>query len=370
MDKRWFILGGAGILITWGLYQSNSMDAFVKSTQNKETIAFQNVHDFQPLQEPVQEPAKAPSKEQSGHIQHEGTTSSQAVISHAIAENNAKLLERITDEAKSRSIPPIDAKLDRIWKAIPGLNGREVDIEETWRQAIQLSHSGAASFPLIYKTIPPAVTLEHLGAQPIYKGNPNKPMVSLMINVAWGNEFLPIMLDVLDRQKVKATFFFDGSWLSKNEAVAKNIGEKGHELSNHAYSHKNMSQLGREQAIEEIEKTQKLVEKLGANNKLFAPPSGDFNEQTVKIARELGLHTILWTLDTVDWKNPGGESIIRRLTPRLEPGAMILMHPTSSSSDALEQLIVNIKEKGFVLGTVSELISPERVHVVEQQIKF
>jgi probable sporulation protein (polysaccharide deacetylase family) len=178
------------------------------------------------------------------------------------------------------------------------------------------------------------------------------------------------MLDVLERQKVKATFFFDGSWLNKNEAIAKSIGEKGHELSNHAYSHKNMSQLGREQAIDEIVKTQKLLDKLGVNNKLFAPPSGDFDDETVKIAKELGLQTILWTLDTVDWKNPGGESIVRRLTPKLEPGSMILMHPTSSSSEALEQLIKNIKEKGLVLGTVSELISPERIPVVEQQIKF
>lgn len=347
MVKKWFIVGGAGLIITWALFQSDNLDTFLAVSKQNDTFAFKTAHEPESLREP-----------------------SQAAQSKTIAENHAHLLEKIKQVAEQKKEPAVDAKLDRVWKAIPGLNGREVDVDPTWRQAIELLDANAEAFPLIYKEIPPAVQLEDLGAQPIYKGNPNKPMISLMINVAWGDEYIQKMLDVLERQQVKATFFLDGSWLNKNEATAKLIAEKGHDLSNHAYSHKNMSQISRQQNVDEIAKTQKLLEKLGVTNKLFAPPSGDFNEQTVKVASELGLHTILWTIDTVDWKNPGADTIVKRITSRLEPGAMILMHPTASSSGALEQMIVNIKEKGFVLGTVSELISPQRVPVVEEPIKF
>lgn len=269
-------------------------------------------------------------------------------------------LEAVRREAARLYIPPIDAKLDRVWKAIPGYNGREVDVERT----LQLSKDWipGQKLPLVFREIPPKVSLDDLGAQPIYKGNPNKPMVALMINVAWGNEFIPGMLETLEQENVKATFFLDGSWLSKNVEIAKQIASKGHEMSNHAYSHKNMSQLGREQAIQEISKTEKLLkEHLGVENKLFAPPSGDFNQQTVKIAAELNLKTVLWTIDTVDWKKPSPQTILTRIANRLEPGAMILMHPTESASRSLEGMIKEIKGRGLVLGTVSELLSSDRV---------
>ncbi|MDB5052036.1 MAG: hypothetical protein JWM44_86 [Bacilli bacterium] len=269
-------------------------------------------------------------------------------------------IEQIKLAAAAKRIAPIDAKLDRIWKAIPGYNGLEVDLTKTIQLALPFTSIDKMNF--IYKEIKPKINLEDLGAQPIYKGNPHKPMVSLMINVAWGNEFIPTILKVLNKENVHATFFFDGSWLSQNVEVAKQIGKDGHELSNHAYSHKNMSQLSREAAIAEISKTQRLLEdRLGVHNTLFAPPSGDFNNQTVQIAHALHLKTVLWTLDTVDWTKPQPAWIIRKVSSNLEPGAMILMHPTASSSQALEGIIKEVKRRGLVLGTVSELLSTNRV---------
>ncbi|GIP33120.1 polysaccharide deacetylase family protein [Paenibacillus sp. J2TS4] len=269
-------------------------------------------------------------------------------------------MDAIRREAARLHIPPIDAKLDRVWKAIPGYNGREVDVDRSF----QLSKDWipGQKLPLVFREIPPKITLDDLGAHPIYKGNPNKPMVSLMINVAWGNEFIPGMLETLERENVKATFFLDGKWLSKNVEMAKVIASKGHEMSNHAYSHKNMSGLGRAEAIQEIVKTENLLkEHLGVENKLFAPPSGDFNQQTVKIAAELNLRTVLWTIDTVDWKKPSPQTIITKIANRLEPGAMILMHPTESASLSLPEMIREIKSRDLVLGTVSELLSTDRV---------
>jgi peptidoglycan/xylan/chitin deacetylase (PgdA/CDA1 family) len=121
----------------------------------------------------------------------------------------------------------------------------------------------------------------------------------------------------------------------------------------------------------EIEKTETLLkEKLKVTNTLFAPPSGDYNQTTVDIAHELNLQTVLWTIDTVDWKDPSPEWIVRKISTRLEPGSLILMHPTSSSSQALKNMIQEITNKGYAVGTVSDLISPQRLDSVETPLRI
>ncbi|WP_314591044.1 polysaccharide deacetylase family protein [Paenibacillus terrigena] len=267
-------------------------------------------------------------------------------------------LTQIREEAQKRFIPPINARLDHVWYAIPGYNGLEVDVEKTYDLA---KHHSNAPIRYVYREVVPAINLHDLGPNPIYRGNPKKRMASLMINVAWGDEFIPNILDVLEKEQVRATFFFDGSWLSKHIDTAKIIAGKGHELSNHAYSHKNMSQLSRGQALKEIEKTEDLLRnQLGINNKLFAPPSGDYSKETVKIADALHLKTILWTVDTVDWRHPSPDAIISKIAKQVESGSLILMHPTNSSSRALKGMIQEIKRKGLILNTVSEVISTQR----------
>ncbi len=273
------------------------------------------------------------------------------------------LYEQISREAAKRRVAPVDAVVDRIWKAIPGYNGLEVDIEETYRRA-----QAARGLPIEYVVheIEPEVKLSDLGAYPIYKGNPNKPMVSLMINVAWGNEYIKPMLQTLREHKVKATFFLDGSWLNNNSELAELIQKEGHELSNHAYSHPDMSRLGRQEASLQISRTEALLkEKLKVENRWFAPPSGDFNQQTVEIAAQQGLRTVLWTLDTIDWRKPSSSSLVQKVRLRVEPGTLILMHPTASSSGALAGMIQEIRAKGLELGTVSETLSEKRVAPVE-----
>lgn len=266
---------------------------------------------------------------------------------------------QIEEKAAKLSAPAVDAVLDRVWKAIPGYNGLEVDVETTYRNALL---KPGEPIRYMYREVPPKVNLKDLGAHPIYKGNPAKPMVAFMINVAWGNEYIMPMLDILDQEKVKVTFFLDGSWLSKNQPLALEMQKRGHEMENHAYTHPNMSKLSRDRATAEIQKTQQLLKQsLNVTNKWFAPPSGDFNQQTVEIADSLGLRTVLWTLDTVDWRNPSPESVVSKITSRAEPGTLVLMHPTASSSQALRGMIQGIKKKGLSLGTVSQTLSPERV---------
>jgi probable sporulation protein (polysaccharide deacetylase family) len=273
------------------------------------------------------------------------------------ANNDLRL--RIETAAAKLNAPPVDAVVDRVWKAIPGYNGLEIDVESTYRNALLAPKE---PIKLVYRQIEPKVSLNELGAEPIYRGNPAKPMVSLMINVAWGNQYIVPMLDILDEENVKVTFFLDGSWLSKNPELAAEMLKRGHEMENHAYTHPNMSTLSRARATVEIEKTQKLLkESLGVTNKWFAPPSGDFDQETVEIASSLGLKTVLWTVDTVDWRNPSPESIVAKITSKAESGTLVLMHPTASSSKALKAMIRGIKEKGLQLGTVSQTLSAERL---------
>ncbi|MGY4763095.1 polysaccharide deacetylase family protein [Paenibacillus caseinilyticus] len=286
------------------------------------------------------------------------------VTGEELEADRSETLRKIQAEAEKRREAPVNARIDPVWKAVPGYNGLEVDVEATMQLAEEQGYR--EPLKLVYKEIPPAIGLDQLGAQPIYMGNPKKKMAALMVNVAWGDEFLEPILATLRQEGVHATFFFDGMWLKKNAETARRILSEGHEAGNHAYSHKDMSKLDRMGNRNEISKTEALLTGgVGVKNKLFAPPSGDYSQTTVQVAHELKLRTILWTLDTVDWKKPEPSSIVRKVEAKVAPGTLILMHPTSSSSAALKGMIQAIRSKGLALGTVSEVISPERVPEVE-----
>lgn len=322
MSRNKFIAIGIGFIVVFAIWQWGGIRAFVEESSMKQSGSF-------------------------------------AFRLFADASGD-ELMTVIREEAAKRREEPIDAVIDRVWKAIPGYNGIEVDIEKTYQKAKALPQG--ADIPYQYREIKPRVNLEDLAAEPIYRGNPNKPMVAFMINVAWGNEYIVPMLNTLDEAKVKATFFLDGSWLKKNVELAKEIQQRGHQLENHAYSHPNMSQLDDYRARMEISKTKDLLKsELGVDNRWFAPPSGDFNDRTVKQAADYGLKTVLWTLDTVDWKKPLPSSIVQKIADKVAPGTLILMHPTDSSSRALKEMIAVIRAKGLVLGTVEETLSSDRV---------
>ena len=274
---------------------------------------------------------------------------------------DTELYREIRYFGERHSIEPIDARVDRVWKAIPGYNGLVVDIEASYKR---MEPDGKFDEEkIVYKEIPPKVSLNDLGPEPIYRGNPQKPMVAFLINVAWGNEYIPDILKVLDSHQVKATFFFDGSWVRNNPELAKEIKGAGHEIGNHAYSHPDLSRYSVNQTVDELVKTNKvIIETLNVKPKWFAPPSGSFNDDTVRVAHELGMGTILWTVDTIDWKNPDTWEMVNRVVGKVENGSMILMHPTGPTAEGLDTMIKEIMDKGLQLGTVSNLMSEERVH--------
>ena len=179
----------------------------------------------------------------------------------------------------------------------------------------------------------------------------------------WGNEDTATLLDILDRQGVTATFFFTGGWIEKYPEDVKTILAKGHEVGNHSENHKQMSKLSKEQCKEEIQIAHDKVKELtGLDMTVFRPPFGDYNDTVIQAANELGYHVIQWDVDSLDWKDYGVDSIIHTVTDHkhLGNGSIILMHNGAKyTKDALEQMIINLKEQGYEFVTVSELIYTE-----------
>ncbi len=192
---------------------------------------------------------------------------------------------------------------------------------------------------------------------PIYKGSSEKK-VSLMVNVYWGTEYIPEMLDIFDKFGAKTTFFVGGMWVSENDDMLKEIYRRGHEIGNHGYFHKDHRKIGYDRNKEEIEITHKLVKQiLGVDMKLFAPPSGSYGDTTLKVADELGYKTIMWTYDTIDWRDKDASLIYKRATDKISGGALVLMHPTAETVKALSDILSTIYSKGLTVAPVGEVIS-------------
>lgn len=191
-----------------------------------------------------------------------------------------------------------------------------------------------------------------------YSGNENSNKISLMINVYWGTEYLDGMLDILDKYDVKTTFFVGGTWAVKESDMLTKIYEKGHEIGNHGYSHKDQDKLSREDNKKEILTTHNIVKDLlGIDMTLFAPPSGAYSRTTVEVANELSYQTIMWTRDTIDWRDKDANLIYSRAIKNAKGGDLVLMHPTQKTLEALENIIVELQSKGFKLTTVSDALT-------------
>ncbi|MBQ7452771.1 MAG: polysaccharide deacetylase family protein [Clostridia bacterium] len=190
-----------------------------------------------------------------------------------------------------------------------------------------------------------------------YSGNTETKNVSLMINVYWGTEFLDSMLKTLKDHNVKTTFFVGGSWVNDNPEVLKKVYAQGHEIANHGFYHKDHENLTAERNREEISYNHQVVKAtIGVDMNLFAPPSGSYSKTTVKVANDLGYKTIMWTRDTIDWRDHDADLIYSRATSKMSGGDLILMHPTAQTAQALPKILDYIEQNGFLATTVSETL--------------
>ncbi len=189
-----------------------------------------------------------------------------------------------------------------------------------------------------------------------YSGN-SENGVSLMFNIYENAENVRKILDILDENGAKGTFFIGGSWADDNVDCVREIFTRGHEVASHGYFHKDHAKLNHKQNMEEILPAVKLVNMIcNTQIKLFAPPSGSFSEATLTACAQLDLRVIMWTRDTIDWRDSDKNLIINRATKGLKGGDFVLMHPKDVTVSALPEILKYISDNGLSTVTVTQNI--------------
>ena len=172
---------------------------------------------------------------------------------------------------------------------------------------------------------------------------------------------------ILDKYNVKTTFFMTGGWIESYPEDVKKIAAAGHDLGNHSENHKQMSQLSSDECLAEIQKPHDKVKELtGTEMTLFRPPYGDYNNTLIESANTLGYHVVQWSVDSLDWKDYGADSIVDTILNHkaLGDGAIILMHNGAKyTKDALERVITGLQDKGYEIVPISQLIYTEKYHM-------
>ncbi|HOJ10639.1 MAG TPA: polysaccharide deacetylase family protein [Clostridiales bacterium] len=207
---------------------------------------------------------------------------------------------------------------------------------------------------------------------PIYSVDYTEKKASITFDCAWGSDDIPDILNTLERENIKATFFIVGEWAQKFPQMVKLIAEKGHDVANHSHTHLRMGVLDEERIYKEIVQcNNKLEEISGKKVELFRPPYGDYNDLVVKTAGKAGCYTIQWNVDSLDWK-PGisKEEIMNRITKRIQPGSIILFHnDTPHTAKLLPTIITDLKKNGYSFLPVSELIMRENYYIDHEGVQ-
>lgn len=158
-----------------------------------------------------------------------------------------------------------------------------------------------------------------------------------------------------------------GKWIENYPDDVKAIAAAGHDLGNHSENHLQMSTINASKCKEELMIPHEKVKELtGIEMNLFRPPYGDYNNTLIETANTIGYHVIQWDVDSLDWKDYGVDSIIDKVTnhKHLGNGSIILCHNGAKyTADALESVIITLKEKGYEIVPISKLIYTENYQI-------
>lgn len=196
-------------------------------------------------------------------------------------------------------------------------------------------------------------------------GNEQPKRIALTFDDGPDGTYTPLVLEVLKKQKVKATFFVVGVQIAKHEEVLKQIVEEGHTLGNHTWEHAKLTECTPEQIHEQIDKTDKALQNsVGITTKLFRPPYGAIDEQVARLVSESGYHMIKWNSDTRDWAGTPPKEMLALVKEQAKPGGIILMHSFGGKNgkldntiEALPHIINYLRDEGYTLVTVDELLN-------------
>lgn len=193
---------------------------------------------------------------------------------------------------------------------------------------------------------------------PIYCVSKEEKVASLSFDAAWGNEDTSLLIDILGRYEVKATFFVVGDWVTKYPESVKELSDAGHEIMNHSNKHKHMPQLSRDDIVSDIKACNEKIEKItGVRPTLFRPPYGDYDNKLISAVQSIGMYTIQWDVDSLDWKDLSAAEIQKRVLERVKAGSIVLFHNAAlHTPEALPGIIESLQADGYSLVPISELI--------------
>ena len=194
-----------------------------------------------------------------------------------------------------------------------------------------------------------------------YSANPSQNKIYLTFDCGYENGNTPLILKALKNHNVKATFFAVGNFVKDNPELIKEMVAQGHIVGNHTLTHPDMSGISSmEDFRSQLEGVEKLYKEVTGESmmKFYRPPQGIYNIKNLSMAKELGYKTFFWSLAYVDWyqdKQPSREEAFDKLLKRIHPGAIVLLHNTSSTNGhILDELLGKWEEMGYTFGTLEE----------------
>ena len=196
---------------------------------------------------------------------------------------------------------------------------------------------------------------------PIYSVEIQEKKISISFDCAWGVEYTDKLLDIMQKNGVRCTFFAVQFWVEKYPEFVEKIVNAGHEIGTHSRTHPYMSKLTETQIRDELTTSIQAIENLtGKKVTLFRPPYGDYNNLLIDTCKDMGIYPIQWDVDSLDWKNLSATEIALRVVNGAKNGSIILCHNTGlHTADALPMIFSTLKNRGFEFVPISELIYKE-----------
>ena len=200
---------------------------------------------------------------------------------------------------------------------------------------------------------------------PIYSVGTEEKKVAISFDCAWGTDYTETLLNIMEREKVVSTFFMVEFWTTKYPDLVKKIAGGGHAIGTHSTTHSYMSKLTEAQIEEELTRSSMAIKAVtGEEVTLFRPPYGDYDDLLIETAERLGLYTIQWAVDSLDWKNLSAAEIAARVTSGVKNGSIVLFHNNGlHTAEALPAVIADLKEKGFTFVRIDDLIYKDGYYI-------
>ena len=197
-----------------------------------------------------------------------------------------------------------------------------------------------------------------------YMGNPQEKVIYLTFDCGYENGNTETILNTLKKHKAPATFFVVGHYLDSAESLVKRMADDGHVVANHTYHHPDMSRLKSEADFkDELKSLEEKYTKITGRKmaKYYRPPQGKYSPQNLEAAKSMGYKTFFWSLAHVDWienEQPERSEALSKLTQRIHPGAVLLLHNTSSTNaEILDELLTKYEEMGYKVKPLSHLVN-------------